>query len=241
MFKPHWGNCKECPPNETKLIVTRNGLCKYHNEQLKDKNKKPKEPKDKKPSRATKPNYGNCSCCGQPGLIVVKSGLRHQCNEKKKREAKAKSNRIVKLVNKAERKKSYPALKKQLWEVFSEYIRCRDSRDGMFVCISCGKLQSTENGNLQAGHYYKSQVYPAIRYNEIQVNGQCKSCNIFKEGNRQGYEIGLLKKYGQAALDKLKLQCHNKIRLGRFELELLIKEYTQKLDKLKTEKQNGSH
>lgn len=33
-----------------------------------------------------KPHYGNCSCCGEPGLIVVKKGLRDVCNYRKKRE-----------------------------------------------------------------------------------------------------------------------------------------------------------
>ena len=35
-----------------------------------------------------RPHFGKCSCCQQDGLIVVKSGLRKQCNEKKKQEAK---------------------------------------------------------------------------------------------------------------------------------------------------------
>lgn len=35
---------------------------------------------------------GNCSCCGKPGLIVVKKGLRHQCNEEQKRAKKSGRN-----------------------------------------------------------------------------------------------------------------------------------------------------
>lgn len=223
MFKAFFGNCKLCPPNETKLIVSKKGYCKYHNEQ--SKNKKPKE---------VKSNYGNCKCCGRSALIVVKAGWCKKCNEQKKKDEKSK--RVVKLVNKSENKKSHPKLKKILWEIFSEYIRIRDSKDGMFVCISCGKYQSAEGGNLQAGHYYKSETYPSLRYEDRNVNSQCKSCNIFKEGNRQGYEIGMLKKYGQETIDILKISCHNKAKLGRFELEVLIKIYTEKLNKLKQEK-----
>jgi hypothetical protein len=36
-----------------------------------------------------KPHTGTCSCCGQPGFIVVKKGLRQQCNERKKKESKS--------------------------------------------------------------------------------------------------------------------------------------------------------
>lgn len=32
MFKPHFGQCPECPPNTRRFIVIKAGLCKYHNE-----------------------------------------------------------------------------------------------------------------------------------------------------------------------------------------------------------------
>ena len=174
-----------------------------------------------------KPNIGECIACKkQSQLIVVKAGYCNRCNHKIKQDKKA--GKIVKMI-KADNKLTYPELKKQLWEIFSEYIRRRDSENETFVCISCQTFKSSREGNLQAGHYYKSETCPALRYDEVNVNGQCKSCNIFKEGNRQGYEIGLLKKYGQKAVDILKIKSHNKVDLGRFELELLIKHFKTKI------------
>lgn len=230
MPKHTFGQCIKCEHGVIRLLVVKR-LCKFHNEQKKNVGKPPKvfKPKAIKPKKI---RYGLCIKCNSEEFKPL--AVRHLChyhNEEKKRLEKSK--RIVKLVNKAEKNKSHPELKKLLWEVFSEYIRIRDSKDGMFVCISCGKNQSVNGGNLQAGHYYKSETYPALRYCPENVNGQCLSCNIFKEGNRQGYEQGLIKKYGQNTIDILKIRCHNKAILSRFELELLIKEYTEKLNKLK--------
>ncbi len=42
-----------------------------------------------------KPHYGNCSCCGEPGLIVVKKGLRDSCNFKSKQSAKGSATNIM--------------------------------------------------------------------------------------------------------------------------------------------------
>lgn len=243
MFRPRFGECSCC--GKPGLVVVKSGLIKQCNEQKKKDGKKDKPKKEKKVKKPLKKspvkkklNFGKCISCGNETLLVVNAGLCKICNEKIKREKKKEkeSKRIVKLVNNAEKKKSHPQLKKQLWDIFSEFIRLRDSKDGMFTCISCGKLQSAAGGNLQAGHYYKSQLHPALRYEITNVNSQCRQCNVFLEGNRQGYEIGLIKKYGQKAIDDLKLRAHNKAKLGRFELELLIKEFTQKLNKLKQEK-----
>lgn len=36
-----------------------------------------------------KPHFGNCSCCGEYGFIVVKKGLRDACNHRQKQEKKS--------------------------------------------------------------------------------------------------------------------------------------------------------
>jgi hypothetical protein len=154
---------------------------------------------------------------------------------KKNAEARIKSSisRVRKkyLIRKASQN-TIPKLKKKLWEVFSAYIRARDSKDGVFACISCGLTQCAMDGNLQAGHYFKSEMYPGIRYHEWNVWGQCKKCNLFREGNRQGYEEGLLKRIGKDKLDILKSMKNNKVKWGRFEYDALIEEYVNKLKNL---------
>ena len=125
---------------------------------------------------------------------------------------------------------SLPKLKKLLWKEFARFIRVRDSSGEWFTCISCGKPQSVADGNFQAGHYFKSQLYAAIRYDERNVNGQCRRCNIFLEGNRQGYAEGLRKKYGQIAIDILDIKKNNRSKMGRWEYKALIQEYQNKIN-----------
>lgn len=84
---------------------------------------------------------------------------------------------------------------KKSTKLFNEFIRKRDSEQ---PCISCGKYHT-----LQAGHYYSAGKYPELRFNEHNVNGQCKSCNYFKSGNLLEYRKNLISKIGIEAVEKL--------------------------------------
>lgn len=124
--------------------------------------------------------------------------------------------------------KGKPDLVKKLDRVFSLYIRLRDSKNGMFQCISCGKIKPIEQAD--AGHYVNRQ-YMSLRYNEKNVNAQCRYCNRFCEGNIQDYRNGLIKKYGEQAVLMLEFQKHLTQHYSPFELETLIKFYKSKIKK----------
>ena len=86
---------------------------------------------------------------------------------------------------------------------FSLYIRTRDSQKfggRQFQCISCGRILPIEQ--CDAGHYVNRQ-HQSLRYNEFNVNGQCRHCNRFDEGNMQGYRQGLVEKHGELAVKQL--------------------------------------
>jgi len=86
-------------------------------------------------------------------------------------------------------------LKAKAIESFNEFIRARDKE---LPCISCNG-----NSELEAGHYWSAGNYESVRFNEVNVNGQCKKCNSFLHGNLILYGRGLVKRYGQEAVDKL--------------------------------------
>lgn len=108
-------------------------------------------------------------------------------------------------------KRSIPWLLKKATEVFNAWIRKRDDQGGWFTCISCGENKTIKNyargGNYHAGHYYPG-TDSALKYNEINVNGQCGKCNTHLHGNQTGYRIGLIKKYGIEEVEKLE-QLHS--------------------------------
>lgn len=113
---------------------------------------------------------------------------------------------------------SLPSLLKKTQIVFNKFIRIRDVYKG---CISCGR-QVTE-----AGHYFSQGHHSALRFNEINTNGQCTRCNCFLSGNLIMYRQGLIKRYGKDKVDELELSAAlNRVKkYSRFELELIIKTY----------------
>jgi len=122
-------------------------------------------------------------------------------------------------------------LKAKLDNVFSEYIRLRDSdENGYGRCISCGKIVHWKEAD--CGHFVNRR-HLSLRYDEKNVNLQCRACNRFQEGNAIGYNHGLVEKYGDSVIDYLAIKKFNYCHIGNVEYEALIKEYTAKVKQLK--------
>ena len=118
-------------------------------------------------------------------------------------------------------------LRKKLTVVFNKFIRLRDERKG---CISC-----VDGAVENAGHYHGTGAYPqpSMRFNEDNVHGQCIYCNMNLEGNRKGYEKGLIKRFGKQILEKLDVQRSlPQTTWTNFEFEAMIKNYQQKVKEL---------
>lgn len=111
-----------------------------------------------------------------------------------------------------------PKLLAKTQTVFNKFIRNRDKQKG---CISCGS-EVTE-----AGHYFSQGHHSALRFNEMNTNGQCVRCNRFLHGNLINYRKGLVARYGEEKVLMLEnsadLRKHRKWQ--RYELEELIKMY----------------
>lgn len=120
--------------------------------------------------------------------------------------------------------RSLAQLKKDLDEVFNKYIRQRDALPGgVFKCISCGQIKSLKQMN--AGHYYSAGHHSSLRWNEVNVNGQCVFCNKFLHGNLIRYRKGLKEKYGPIEVMALDNSRSNKSKMMRFEILFLIDHY----------------
>lgn len=106
---------------------------------------------------------------------------------------------------------------KKAVKVFNAWIRERDKNKG---CISC-----ITGGVHNAGHLYHGHLYSALQFNEINVNGQCIHCNLSKAGNEIGYRQGIVRRYGQSALDLLGMAARQRKTWNDFELEFIINHY----------------
>jgi len=121
------------------------------------------------------------------------------------------------------RKTSTKGLKKKAWSVFSEYIRKRGAdENGYTYCCSCG--QRSHWRNLQAGHYYHGHSKQSF-FDEINVHGQCVKCNHYLSGNLIEYTRFMQDKYTKEQLENLRLRSKQILKLGRADLEAIIKKY----------------
>jgi hypothetical protein len=115
---------------------------------------------------------------------------------------------------------------KELQTVFNKYIRERDKDK---PCISCG---NELKGKYDAGHYYSVGNYPALRFNEMNVSGQCVHCNQWRGGSLHEYREGLIKRIGIEAVEMLDSKRNDSNKLTIPELINLKEIYKEKIRKL---------
>ncbi|WP_321331927.1 recombination protein NinG [uncultured Bacteroides sp.] len=118
-------------------------------------------------------------------------------------------------------------------EVFSQYIRLRDSdKKQTFKCISCGRTLPYEQAD--CGHYI-NRKHMSLRFSEKNCNAQCRSCNRFDEGNIQGYRRGLVEKYGEPLVLMIEAAKNEVNKITVFELRAMIKYYRKEVKRLESE------
>ena len=117
---------------------------------------------------------------------------------------------------------------------FSKFIRLRDADDnGNVKCISCPAIHQWKK--MDAGHFIKRQ-HKGTRFDEKNVNGQCRNCNWLKQGNDINYAKGLEKKYGPGIIEQLEVAKRRTLPMGKFELGVISDHYREKFKELKKEK-----
>ena len=121
-------------------------------------------------------------------------------------------------------------LVKKLDTVFSQYIRLRDSKSGVFRCCSCDQIKPYASAD--CGHFINRR-WMATRFREDNCHAQCSACNRFDEGNAVGYTLFMINKYGLSHVEYLNAIKNSGYKYTDFEVELLIKEYKEKLKCLK--------
>ena len=126
--------------------------------------------------------------------------------------------------------KTIAKLKKDLELIFNLYIRLRDKGK---PCISCGQIKP-----LQAGHYYAKSGYDGLRFDELNVHGECSGCNCFDESHLIGYGARLVDRIGQWDLNILHQRAadykKNGYKFTRSELIEKISEYKTKIANLES-------
>ena len=132
-----------------------------------------------------------------------------------------------------ERKPSTASLVRKLDRIFSEYVRLRDSKPfgyKYFRCISCGQIKPFEQAD--AGHFI-GRTHMATRFDEQNVWCECRSCNRFSSDHMIYYQRNLEQRIGKDKVDLLIARGRQTKKWSAFELELLIKHYTERIKEMK--------
>ncbi len=126
-------------------------------------------------------------------------------------------------------KKKTPAqLKKELWKLFSEWVRRKDANGDFNICFTCGVTKEWKM--MHAGHYVRASAGLATYFDEQNVHPQCYACNIWRDGNSDEYALRLQDTYGINILNELNQRKHRIVK--DFPFVAKIDEYKLKLAKL---------
>lgn len=121
---------------------------------------------------------------------------------------------------------------KRLDEVFSKYIRLRDSfvRNGIrrVQCPLCWSIIPREKA--QNMHFVKRSVMK-YRFSEINCHAGCYRCNVALHGNYIVYTRRMQMKYWLSKVDEMIRDKQTYKRYTR-ELKEMINEYTQKCEEI---------
>ena len=122
----------------------------------------------------------------------------------------------------------------KLWEVFSQFIRLRDSdHEGMCKCFTCHRI--THWTRMDAGHGVPRQ-HKATKFNESNNHAQCKHCNGFEGGKREVYKEKMDKRYGAGTWDRMLIASKDTAKYGVTELQAMTAYYRNEVSRLKQEK-----
>jgi len=133
------------------------------------------------------------------------------------------------------RKVSRKSLVKKLDTIFSEYIRLRKAnKRGIVSCYTCGKKAYWKGAGMQNGHFMSRKSY-STRWEELNCQVQCYTCNVMRYGEQYKYGLELQKEYGKDLPEQLLIQSKQIKKFSNIDLEDMINKYKDLVDKRKKE------
>jgi hypothetical protein len=126
--------------------------------------------------------------------------------------------------------KSLRSLKAKAWKLFSEYIRRKDADEGGTVeCYTSGKLMHWKEAH--AGHAIPGR-HNAVLFDEDIVKVQSPVDNIWKGGQYHIFATKLIKEHGMEWWDQKLIDSRKVVKYTAADLEDLILDLKQKLERL---------
>jgi 5-methylcytosine-specific restriction endonuclease McrA len=139
-----------------------------------------------------------------------------------------------KFTHKKPHKTDRQKLIRKLDDIFSEFIRLRDSdSNGICKCITCGSFDHWRS--VDAGHFITRENM-GTRWEEENVHAQCQGCNRFKSGKQYEHGLAVDKRHGAGTASKLLVKSKGVCNWQDFEIEAMAKYYRDQVKELKEQK-----
>ena len=123
---------------------------------------------------------------------------------------------------------------KKVDAVFSQYIRLRATNDqGYGSCFTCGSTRHYTE--VDAGHFMSRACMPT-RWDERNVQFQCKRCNGFRSGEQYIFSKNLDQTYGSGTAEELHRRSKSMRKFTAGELEAMYHHYKRLVSDLKAAK-----
>lgn len=107
---------------------------------------------------------------------------------------------------------------------FAQYIRLRDSQNGIAKCCTCGKYVT----QFDCGHMI-SRRFEATRFDEKNANAQCLKCNRFENGNQYEHGQFIDQKWGEGTAEQILFKSKMLCKRSQADYEFIAEEFKNKL------------
>ena len=130
--------------------------------------------------------------------------------------------------------KTIGKLKKELWKLFSLYIKLVYSHDGRYVsCYTCGCPLEIGTSGCHAGHCLSKSAYPVLYFEEMAVRPQCYRCNVNLGGNEYEFNQKLKDEIGHDSWQLMYDNRHEKVKHSREWYQEKIDYYNNAIKEIK--------
>lgn len=124
------------------------------------------------------------------------------------------------------KEQSLSVLIKTCDEVFSKYVRKKNSVNGYCYCFICSKALKISEAQL--GHYIDRDQMPT-RFDEMNGHPVCEHCNCYDPKHKSMYEWMMNRVYGEDEVQKIRIKSRLLQKFMRHELIEIIEKYKAKL------------
>tara|TARA_R110000787_G_scaffold136197_1_gene248701 strand:+ start:2102 stop:2494 length:393 start_codon:yes stop_codon:yes gene_type:complete len=127
------------------------------------------------------------------------------------------------------KKPSRKTFVKILDNIFSIYIRLRESKNEIVTCFTCNKKEHYKK--FHCGHF-QSRRHISTRWDEVNCQVQCAGCNSFRGGEQFIFGRNLDIKYGRGTAENLLIKSKQILKLSILDLKSLINKYNSLVDSI---------